>query len=98
MLIIDNLLALPITGPIAGVRWIFRQIARVADEELMDDGVVREQLLELQMALETGDITEEDYAVQEAALMRRLREIRAYRERAAGRPEGESDAFISYGP
>ncbi len=96
MLIIDRLLLLPITGPVAGLKWIFRQVANVADEQLMDDSAVKDELLELQMALETGDVSEEEYAVREAALMRRLREIRAYRERRSGRAEGESDAFISY--
>jgi|SRR5579884_832244 hypothetical protein len=96
MLIIDRLLLLPITGPIAGIRWCLKQVANVAERELMDDAAVKDELLELQMALETGDISEEDYAEREAVLMRRLREIRAYRERVSGRPEGESDAFISY--
>jgi Gas vesicle protein G len=96
MLIIDRLLLLPITGPIAGIRWCLKQVVNIAEEELMDDSAVKDELLELQMALETGDISEEDYAVREAQLMQRLRDIRAYREQRAGRPEGESDAFISY--
>jgi hypothetical protein len=96
MLIIDRLLLLPITGPIAGIRWCLRQVANVAEQEMLDDTAVKDELLELQMALETGEITEEDYATRETELMRRLREIRAYREQRAGRPEGESDAFISY--
>src|SRR5690348_16219211 len=96
MLIIDRLLLLPITGPVAGIRWCLNQVVKIAEQELMDDSAVKDELLELQMALETGDMSEEDYAAREAALMRRLREIRDYRERLAGRPEGESDAFISY--
>ena len=96
MLIIDRLLLLPITAPIAGVRWCLRQAVNIAEEELMDDSAVKDELLELQMALETGDISEDDYAAREAELMRRLREIRAYREQKAGRAESESDAFISY--
>jgi len=95
-LIIDKLLLLPITGPVAGIRWCLKQVANFAEHEMMDDTAVKDELLELQMALETGDISEEDYAVSEAALMRRLRDIRDYRERVSGRPEGESDAFISY--
>ena len=96
MLIIDRVLLLPITGPIAGIRWCMKQVVNMAEHELMDDGAVKDELLELQMALETGDISEEDYTAREAVLMRRLREIREYRARLAGRPEGESDAFISY--
>jgi len=97
MLIIDRLLMLPLTGPIAGIRWVFKQVANVADQEMMDDTVVRDQLLELQMALETGDITEEEYVEHEAVLMRRLREIREYRERLAGKTDDDAGPFISFG-
>lgn len=96
MLIIDKLLLLPITGPVNGVKWIFKQVAAATDAELMDDSAVRDQLLELQMALETGDVDEDEYTVREAELMRRLREIRAYRDRLAGKTEDESSPFISY--
>ena len=96
MLIVDDLLLLPFTGPVKGVRWVLKQVGAIADRELMDDSAVKDELLELQMALETGDLSEEEYTVREAELMRRLREIRAYRDRAAGRTEDESDAFISY--
>ena len=97
MLIIDRLLMLPLTGPIAGIRWVFQQVANVADQEMMDDTVVRDQLLELQMALETGDITEEEYVEHEAVVMRRLREIREYRERLAGKTDDDAGPFISFG-
>jgi hypothetical protein len=97
MLIIDRLLLLPITGPAAGIRWCLKQVVNFAQEELMDDTVVKDELLELQMLLETDDISEDEYNVREAVLMRRLREIRAYREQqAGGRPADESDGFISY--
>jgi hypothetical protein len=96
MLIVDRLLLLPVTGPIAGIRWCLKQVVNVAEQELMDDSAVKDELLELQMLLETGDITEDEYTAQEAVLMRRLREIRAYREQQSGRAADESDAFISY--
>jgi hypothetical protein len=96
MLIIDRLLTLPITGPIAGIRWCLQQVVNVANQELMDDSAVKDELLELQMAVETGDISEDEYVEREAVLMRRLREIREYRERLSGRASDESDAFISY--
>ena len=62
---------------------------------MMDDGAVKEQLLELQMALETGDIDDDEYVEREAVLMRRLREIRELRQRQAGKTD-DSDPFISY--
>jgi hypothetical protein len=37
--------------------------------------------MELQMLLELGDIDDAEYVRREAALMRRLREVREWRER-----------------
>ena len=51
------------------------------EEELVDDAPVKQELMELQMQLELGDITDDEYVEREAALMVRLREVRAWRER-----------------
>jgi cytochrome c-type biogenesis protein CcmH/NrfG len=76
-----KLLSAPFTLPLAGVKFAFQQIADMADQELNDDSVVREQLILLQVQLEEGDIDEEEFVEREAELMVRLREIRA-RQRA----------------
>lgn len=76
-----KILGAPFSLPMAGVKFVFNQIADLADQELNDDGVLREQLLLLQVQLEEGDIDEDDYVEQEAVLLARLREIKA-RKRA----------------
>jgi hypothetical protein len=81
--LIDDILLLPITGPIAGVRWVLRQIQKMADEEMNNDQVWKERLIELRMMLETGEITEEQYGPEEAKVFQALRDIRARREAAA---------------
>ena len=81
--LIDDLLLLPIKGPIAGVRWVLRQIQTMADDELNNDQVWKERLIELQMMLETGEITEEQFTAEEAQVFQALRDIRARREAAA---------------
>ena len=81
--LIDDLLLLPIKGPIAGVRWVLRQIQTMADDELYNDQVWTERLIELQMMLETGEITEEQFTAEEAQVFQALRDIRARREAAA---------------
>ena len=91
--LIDDILLLPFTGPIAGVKWVLRQIQTMAEEELMNDQPWKERLIELQMMLELGDITEEEYSRQEAEVFQALRDIRARRE-AAARGEEESDSGI----
>jgi hypothetical protein len=91
MLLIDDILLLPITGPIAGVRWVLKQIQTMADNELMNDQVWKERLIELQMKLELGEISEEDYAVEEKEIFQRLREIRQAREEMARQYAAEED-------
>jgi hypothetical protein len=76
MFLIDDILALPFKAPIAGVRWALRQIQTMVDREMMDDSVWKQRLLELQMQLEIGDISEEEYAAEEAIVFQHLREIK----------------------
>jgi hypothetical protein len=78
--VLFKLLGLPFSLPAAGVKFVFNQLIETAEQEMMDDGPVKEALLELQMKLEEGEIEEDDFAEQELALFQRLREIRAYRE------------------
>jgi hypothetical protein len=68
-----KLLGAPITLPAAGMKFIFEQIADMADRELNDEGALRDQLLLLQLQLEEGDIDEEEFATREAELVERLR-------------------------
>ena len=102
MFLIDDLLLLPLRLPVAGFNWIMKQIQTMADEELLNDQLWKERLIELQMMLEVGDISEEEYTREEAQVFAALREIRARREEiarqmAAERPvgvEGEEDEGI----
>jgi Gas vesicle protein G len=83
-----KLLTAPLTLPVEGMKFVFRQVAELADQELNDEGTLREQLLLLQLQLEEGDIDEDDFAEQEAVLLARMREIRA-RKRAAAEQADE---------
>ena len=73
MFLIDDLLLAPVNG----FKFILNQIQKMADSELNDDTVIKEQLLELQMRLELEEISEEEFAEREAELFARLRVIRA---------------------
>lgn len=104
MFLIDDILLLPVTGSIAGFRWVMNTIQKMADEELLDDQPWKERLIELQMLIEVGDLTEEQYAVEEAIVFQALRDIRARREaiardRAASRDEedGSIGVYTGYG-
>jgi Gas vesicle protein G len=71
-----KLLGLPLTLPVSGMKFIFQQVADLADHELYDPSVVHEQLMLLQVQLEDGDIDEDEYVEREAELLARLREIK----------------------
>ena len=81
--LIDDILLLPFTAPISGIKWVMRTIQKMADEELMNDQPWKERLIELQMMLEVGEISEEDYTREEAIVFQALRDIRARREEIA---------------
>src|SRR5919199_6410852 len=72
-----KLLGAPLTLPASGLKFVFQQIADLADAELNDESVLHEQLLLLQVQLEEGDIGEDEYVEHEAELMQRLRDIKA---------------------
>ena len=72
MFLIDDLLLFPFTG----FRFILNQIQKMADQELNDESLIKEQLLELQLRLELEEVSEEDFVAQEAELFARLRAIK----------------------
>lgn len=76
-----KLLTAPISAPIAGFNFILRQLGEMADRELLDEDHIREELLLLQLRLQDEEISEEEYEVQEAEIIARLRYARQQRER-----------------
>ena len=83
MFLLDDILLFPLKAPVSGFRWIMKQIQTMADEELMNDQPWKERLIELQMILELGEISEEEYGREEAQVFAALRDIRARREEVA---------------
>src|SRR5262245_50466289 len=81
MLIIDSLL-------ISGVRFVLDKLVAAVDSELNDDTVLRERLLEGQMRLELGELTQQEFDDLEADIVARIREIKA-------RQRGGESAAIS---
>ena len=80
MVLLKHLLFWPVTGPLYLIDFSLGKVEGVLREELTDDSAVKAELLELQLLLELGDITDDEYVQREAALMSRLREIREWRE------------------
>jgi Gas vesicle protein G len=89
--LLDDILLFPLKAPVAGFRWILRQVQTMADEQLLDDQPWKERLIELQMMLEIGDIDEAEYTRQEAEVFQALRDIRARREQIARDARGDDE-------
>ncbi len=70
--ILFNILAFPVMGPVAGVRWIAEKVDEAVQQTVSNKGKIKEDLLELQMQLEMGKITEEEFNRQEKELLERL--------------------------
>jgi len=69
VLIVDRLL-------VGGIKFVLGKVAAAVEAELNDDSHLREELLAAQMRLELGEMSEEEFAVFEADILARLREIR----------------------
>jgi Gas vesicle protein G len=92
MLLVDDLLMLPFSG----FGFILRTLERVAEQEYTDDQPVKERLLELQVRLESGEITERQYASEEARLLAELRDIDDRRRALAGAPPRDQERGLVF--
>ena len=69
MFILDSLF-------IGGLRFVLDKVVAAADAELQDDSALREELLEAQMRLELGELSEEEFVEIERDVLARIREIK----------------------
>ncbi|HMD36932.1 MAG TPA: gas vesicle protein GvpG [Vicinamibacterales bacterium] len=69
MFILDSML-------IGSLRFVLDKIVAAAEAEAHDDTSLREQLLEAQMQLELGDITQAEFSEIERGILARIREIK----------------------
>lgn len=69
MFILDSLL-------IGSIRFVLDKVIAAAETEMQDDSVLREQLLEAQMRLELGELTDEEFAEIEQDVLTRIRDIK----------------------
>ena len=76
---IEDLIFPPLI-PLKGIVWVADKLKEAAEAELYDEGKVKEELLNLQMRLETDEISEEEYRKKEAELLERLEAIRKHKE------------------
>jgi hypothetical protein len=61
---------------IGSLRFVLDKVVAAAEAEMQDDSALREQLLEAQMQLELGELSDEEFAAIERDLLARIREIK----------------------
>ena len=74
-----DLLSFPVTGPLKGLIWIAEKVKDQAEGEIYNEDNIRGQLMELELHLDLGEITEDEYMAAEEELLARLRVIREYK-------------------
>ena len=78
VVILDSLL-------VGGIRFVLDKVAAAVDQEMNDEGSLREELLAAQMRYELGEMDDAEFATFEDHVLSRLREIRdREREKAGG--------------
>jgi hypothetical protein len=80
MFLLDSLL-------IGGLRFVLDKVATVADQQMNDETTLRERLLDAQMRLDLGELTDKEFAAVEEDVLARIREIRARQQEAADDPD-----------
>ena len=76
--LIDDILLAPVKIP----TWIGKKVAEAAYAQMTDDSSLRQELLQLQMRLELGEVTEEEYEKREAEILAEMERIRKLKEKA----------------
>ena len=69
MFILDTLL-------IGSLRFVLDKVVQAAEAEMQDDSALRDQLLEAQMRLELGEITDDEFGEIERDVIAAIREIK----------------------
>ena len=85
MIILDTLL-------LGGIKFVLGKIAAAVDAELSDDTALKEELLEAQMRLEMGELSEEEFTRIEREI---LDAIRLVRERMRGAEDETGELRIT---
>lgn len=85
MIILDTLL-------LGGIKFVLGKIAAAVDAELSDDTALKEELLEAQMRLEMGELSDEEFTRIEREI---LDAIRVVRERMRGSEDETGELRIT---
>ncbi|MFN6440769.1 MAG: gas vesicle protein GvpG [Nostoc sp. DedSLP01] len=64
-----KILLFPVIGPLEGITWIGEQLLERASGEVDENENLHKRLLALQLAFDIGEISEEEFEIQEEELL-----------------------------
>ena len=79
-MILFKLLTLPLSAPVAGIKYCMEKVLEVAEHQMWDEEPVREQLILVNESYEEGRMLEAEFREREAELLARMREIREHKK------------------
>jgi uncharacterized membrane protein len=78
--LLSEILLSPISGPVRTISFAINRVKDQVEAEYLNEGKVQSDLLDLTLRYDRGEISDEEYKQQEAAILEHLNDIRAYRE------------------
>lgn len=72
---LGKILLLPVMGPISGLMWIGEQIQERTNTEYDAQENLHKQLLSLQLKFDMGELSEEEFDVQEEELLLKIQAL-----------------------
>jgi len=75
-----KLLTFPVSGPVAGGRWVLQTLLDEAQRRYYDLNDIRQKLATLERQLMDGEINEQTFEQAEEALLQRLMEAREFHQ------------------
>ncbi|HLT69643.1 MAG TPA: gas vesicle protein GvpG [Acidimicrobiales bacterium] len=89
-----GLLTLPVSGPIRGTIWVAEQVRAAAERSWFDEAAIRRELADLDERHRAGEIDDEEHEEAADALIDRLLEAAAARERGVDLADEEDEADV----
>ena len=74
---------------IGSIRFVLDKVIAAAETELQDDSALRDRLLEAQMRLELGEISDEEFSDIERDVLMAIREIKGRQQGPISMSPGE---------
>lgn len=82
MRLLSEILLSPVSGPVRAAGFVLNRIKDQVEAEYLDEGKVQAELLDLTLRYDRGEVNDDEYKEQEAAILQHLNDIRAYKESA----------------